>query len=198
MHILLDQGIFDMRNLGQNALLQAAIQRVKRLWPEASIGVTTFAPNLLMIFFPDVFPVSPDGTYEWHKNRDKYDRVRRFIPSVLLRILLEMREEIWHRWPGLSLGTVRTKIRSWIWRASTRAQEEPADHSPVDAAASTNLQPHDYSSVVTGADLFIATGSQYMCDHARDSAFQVLNRLEAAIRCGIPTAMVGQGMGADG
>ena len=34
-----------------------------------------------------------------------------------------------------------------------------------------------------------------MCDHARDSGIGVMNRLEAAIQSGIPTAMVGQGIG---
>jgi hypothetical protein len=41
MHILLDQGIFDMRNAGQNAMLQAVVQRLKRFWPDASINITT-------------------------------------------------------------------------------------------------------------------------------------------------------------
>ena len=49
--------------------------------------------------------------------------------------------------------------------------------------------------MVSGADLFVATGSQYMTDIAKEDAIQVLDRLEVAAKQGIPTAMVGQGMG---
>ena len=193
MYIILDQGIFDMRNMGQNALLQAATEHVKKLWPEELIGVTTFAPNLLKIFFPDVFPVSPDGTHEWHKNRSKYNRIYHLIPSTILRVLLEIREEIWHRWPGFNPGAVCTKLKSWI--RPTPTSIESMDNSPNDGVGKTPIDKPDYFSVVSGADLFIATGSQYMCDHASDTAFQVLDRLEAAMQRGIPVAMVGQGMG---
>ncbi len=44
-------------------------------------------------------------------------------------------------------------------------------------------------------DLYVATGAQYMADACRDDALQVLDRLEAASRLGVTTAMVGQGLG---
>ena len=193
MQIILDQGIFDMRNLGQNALLQAAIERVRKSYPESSIGVTTFAPYLLKIFFPGVFPVSPDGSHVWHKNRNNYNRIHQFIPVIFLKILLGAREELWYRWPGFSPGTIREKLKSWVRQNPTNI--EVTDDSSEDTVSNANAGAPDYSSVVSDADLFIATGSQYLCDHARDTAFQVLGRLEAATQRGIPTAMVGQGIG---
>jgi colanic acid/amylovoran biosynthesis protein len=51
------------------------------------------------------------------------------------------------------------------------------------------------AETVEGADLFVATGAQYMSDACKDDALRVLDRLEAASRLGIPTAMVGQGLG---
>jgi polysaccharide pyruvyl transferase WcaK-like protein len=48
---------------------------------------------------------------------------------------------------------------------------------------------------VAGVDLVVATGAQYMSDACRDDALRVLDRLETANRRGIPTAMVGQGVG---
>jgi polysaccharide pyruvyl transferase WcaK-like protein len=48
---------------------------------------------------------------------------------------------------------------------------------------------------VSAIDLFLATGAQYMSDACRDDALRVLERLETAHRAGIPTAMVGQGVG---
>lgn len=186
--ILLDQGIFDMRNLGQNALLQAAVERIKKIWPDASIGVTTVAPQILNMFFPDVIPVSPNGKHAWYITRSRYDRIRRYIPRSVLRLILEVREEFWHRWPGFHFGSITSKIKSLFHSTASKNASLP----PVEAPS---IAQPDYASVVSGADIFIATGSQYMCDHARGTALQVLDRLDASIRCGIPTAMVGQGMG---
>jgi hypothetical protein len=94
MRILLDQGILDMRNLGQNALLQAAIERVRKLWPDASIGVTTVAPQLLQLFFTNVHPVSPDGSHDWYKNGTQNGGANHSIPAPVVRIMLETREEL--------------------------------------------------------------------------------------------------------
>ena len=194
MYIILDQGILDMRNKGQNALLQAAVDRVRQLWPEALIGITTFAPHLLKIYFPDVIPVSPDGSHAWYKKSNKYNQIYDLIPSSILRILLEIREELWYWRPGFTLGAIRAKMKSWS--RSSSPSTESADNFPMNEIEITDtMEKPDYADVVSDADLFIATGSQYMCDHARDTAFQVLDRLEAAIRRGIPTVMVGQGIG---
>jgi polysaccharide pyruvyl transferase WcaK-like protein len=192
MRILLDQGILDMRNLGQNALLQAAIERVRKLWPDASIGVTTVAPQLLQLFFPNVHPVSPDGSHDWFKNGTQNGGANHFIQRGVVRIMLETREELWYRWPGFRPGAAVAKAKSWFRSPeSLKSTGNPSDL----IEQKIQVSKPDYTDVVSGVDLLIATGSQYMCDHARHTAFQVLDRLEAAIQQGIPTAMVGQGMG---
>jgi polysaccharide pyruvyl transferase WcaK-like protein len=192
MRILLDQGILDMRNLGQNALLQAAIERVRKLWPDSSIGVTTVAPQLLQLFFPNVHPVSPDASHDWYKTGTQNGRSNHFIQPGVVRIMLETREELWYRWPGFHPGGAVAKVKSWF-RSPTNLKPivNPSDL----IEQKIEVRKPDYTEVVSGVDLLIATGSQYMCDHARDTAFQVLDRLESAIQQGIPTAMVGQGMG---
>ena len=68
MRILLDQGIFDMRNAGQNAMLQMAVERMSRFWPDASIHITTVAPNTLKIYFPEANPEDPDESHIWYHN----------------------------------------------------------------------------------------------------------------------------------
>jgi polysaccharide pyruvyl transferase WcaK-like protein len=52
-----------------------------------------------------------------------------------------------------------------------------------------------YAEITDGIDLLVATGGQYLADVVRYLAFCVLGRLDLAIQRGIPTVMVGQGIG---
>lgn len=190
MRILLDQGIFDMRNIGQNALLQVAYDRIQKLWPDAAIGVTTFAPNLLKLYFPKAIPVSPDGGHSWHNRVGMPGKLREIIPPAALRWLMESREALWHRYPSLASISPRDGVKSLLRSKMNRLDPDTGasvEDSPVDKT--------DYTEVVSGYDLMIATGSQYLTDIARDAGIAVLDRLDTAIQLGIPTAMVGQGIG---
>ena len=68
MRILFDQAVYDMRNKGNIALLQAAVTRVHKMWPDASLDVITLAPHLLRLYCPDTNPVNPDGRDKWSNN----------------------------------------------------------------------------------------------------------------------------------
>lgn len=190
MKILLDQGIFDMRNIGQNALLQAAYERVHKLWPDAAIGITTIAPHLLKLYFPKAIPVSPDGQHAWHNGIGRFNKLRKAIPPYALRWLMESRESLWHRFPSLASNSGRDKIKSLLEISTTG--HDPETNAP---AVASSINRADYTKVVSGYDLMIATGSQYLTDIAREAGIAVLDRLETAIQIGIPTAMVGQGLG---
>ncbi len=192
MRILLDQGIFDMRNAGQNALLQGAVERIKKLWPDASIGITTFAPHLMKLYFPEAHPVSPDGLHAWSENSGRFERMHRLIPAIVWQGVLEIREELWHRWRTLNLGSIGALLKSRLPAGETKPG---TNHESNDMEDESVIDRINYSNTVTGYDLFVATGSQYITDHARDSGLGVMNCLEAAIQLGIPTAMVGQGIG---
>jgi polysaccharide pyruvyl transferase WcaK-like protein len=191
MRILLDQGIFDMRNAGQNALLQVAFQRVENMWPDASIGITTFAPHLLKVYFPNAHPVSPEGQHAWFKDQARFDKNHNRLPRFIWRFLLKFREEVGHRYPMLEPSSIRAKLASA--RSRGVEQEQLPDFNPE--IVEKVPEEINYKDLVTGADLVIATGSQYMTDIAKEAGLAVLGRLEAAIQQGIPTAMVGQGMG---
>lgn len=194
MRILLDQGIFDMRNTGQNALLQVAVERVRKLWPDASIEITTFAPHILNIYFPGTKPVSPDGQHEWFKHRSRFEKIQRLVPTFVWRLLLEIRENVWYRYPNLKPGQILKKIKSWFRKSDNEASETPVITEQSIEDNSKEIRT-DYHDVVTGYDLVIATGSQYLTDIAWEAGIAVLDRLETAIQLGIPTAMVGQGIG---
>ena len=47
MRILLDQGVYDLRNKGNVALTQVAVSRIQKMWSQASLQVMTSAPQIL-------------------------------------------------------------------------------------------------------------------------------------------------------
>lgn len=179
MRILLEPGVYDMRNKGNVALLQVALNRLANLWPGARMEVITSAPHLLRLCCPDAWPLSPDLRDHW-ASANPVDRLVRSLPMALLRAILELRELVRHDLP--IAGKVLT-------RAGISA---PTGMRRMSANGASN---GDIYSALDGADLFVATGSQYMSDACKDNALDVLDRIEAAARRGVVTAMVGQGFG---
>ncbi len=57
MRILIEHGQYLLVNQGDVAMLQVAVQRLKSLWPEATIHVLTSRPASLAAYCPDVVPV---------------------------------------------------------------------------------------------------------------------------------------------
>ncbi len=172
-------------------MLQAALGRLRQFWPDANYEVITSAPHLLRLYCPGTRPVSPDGQYDWTNELRITDDIFQRMPRSMLRWLLEAREEVWRRWPkstDLALVTGHAQI------SGTENHNESdfpfAEHvSPDVSNWPQNTDP------VCGIDLFVATGGHYLSDATRDDTMRVLDRLEFAAQQGIPTVMVGQGVG---
>jgi len=108
-----------------------------------------------------------------------------------LRLLFEVREEVW-RWPGFMPGRNLHLIQTDPKTNSNGSNSFAGDFT---SGGDQFGEQATITDIVRGADLVVATGAQYMSDACRDDALRVLDRFEAAIRLGIPTAMVGQGIG---
>lgn len=67
MKILVLPGTYDCRNLGDVAMLQVAVTRLKRLWPAASIHVLTYQAAALKEFCPEAEPAPLRGRDSWLK-----------------------------------------------------------------------------------------------------------------------------------
>ncbi|MBI5653197.1 MAG: polysaccharide pyruvyl transferase family protein [Chloroflexi bacterium] len=185
MRILFDMGVYDLRNKGNVALLQVAVARVSALWRDASLQVITSAPHLLRLYCPHASPISPNQQFDWSQRVGRVDRILRRLPRSLLRVALEVRDGIWHHIPAL--GALLTRHKARVPASPTLVIFEQKN-----VTAEKNRA---YVEMVNGMDLLIATGAQYMSDACCDDALRVLDRLEAAYRLNIPTAMVGQGLG---
>src|SRR5215216_8168890 len=128
MRILFDQSSHDMRNKGNNALLETAMRRLSHFWPEASLEVITSAPNLLKLYYPDTIPISP---YNLRRVQNHFGQYKHLLPRSIWWLLFELREELWHRRFKSSTGQSNERTTS----ASTLALKAENEHflvSPQD------------------------------------------------------------------
>ncbi|MCE5307535.1 MAG: polysaccharide pyruvyl transferase family protein [Acidobacteriales bacterium] len=195
MRIVLDSGMYDLRNTGNVALLQVAARRLTQFWPDARIEVLTSAPHLLRLYFPNAFPVSPDHLYDWTLMVGKADRLLRSLPVKAQRIILELREVI-----GDSLAAGGNSPLRAVPGGRPEAGANPtnpgdASH-PLEAQVTNGKKPDQDAGLrmLQGVDLYVATGAQYMSESCKGNAMRVLDRLETAAGLGITTAMVGLGL----
>jgi polysaccharide pyruvyl transferase WcaK-like protein len=192
MKILLEQGIHDMRNAGQNALLQIAVERIRKNWPTASIEITTNAPYLFKLYFPGCKPVRPFGQGNFVSRATRLTKIIEILPIFVLRIMLGIREFLWNHFASLPDVLRRKNIKT----RSNAHQDEPGLADFSNPIANEGTQIADKSlALISSYDLVVATGSQYLTDIARQAGMGVLQTLNAAIQHHIPTALVGQGIG---
>ena len=191
MRILFDQGVYDLRNKGNVALTQVAVNRLRTMWPDATLDVMTSGPHILRLYCPGARPVSPDGAGAVARATG-LSRLVTGIPRPALRLLLEVREALWNRWPDLRR---RLPLRRVGPTASPRTAA-PSREGESEAARGRDMdRTRRAAALLTGVDLLVATGAQYMSDPCKDAALGVLDLFEAASQRAIPTAMLGQGVG---
>jgi len=195
MRILLDPGVYDLRNNGDVTLLQVATRRLTQFWPDARIEVLTSAPHLLRLYCPNAFPVSPDQFYDWTFKAGKLDRLLRSLLLKMLRIRLELRDETRH---SVTAGgrSPRAAVPGRRCEAA-RTPMTPADASDPLEAQPTGGERQDQNAgrrMLQGVNLYVATSSPCMPGSCPENALRVLDRLETAAGLGITTVMVSQGL----
>jgi colanic acid/amylovoran biosynthesis protein len=191
MHILIDQAAQDMRNKGNNALLEAAMYRLLELWPRATIDVVTLAPTLTKLYYPRVRPIRPGDLQPF---QSRFHRIFPIIPRWIWLVLFEIREAIWHRWPGLMTSKLRLMVRSWLPKRVQPTSSDQVPYTELDKAETEGEQAC-FRQAMTSYDLVVASGGGYLCDADKSLLLSLFERLEAAIKSGVSTVMVGQGVG---
>ncbi len=176
MRILLDNSSYHLRNLGDIAMLQIAEQRLRELWPNASIKVFTDEPILLNNYCPSVQPLSSRGRAIWFNKPKLFAilQINNHIPSLFYKRLLWLDEMIRHRYPLFALYLVQ-------WGRRFRK----IDYMDI----------NEFRISLSKADLVISSGGGFITDAFEEHGIRVLNILEIAIRSGKWTAMFGQGIG---
>ncbi len=174
LRILVDSGDYHCGNLGDLAMLQVSLKRLRELWPTASIEVVTQDAAALAVHCPGVKPVSWTGRQLWVLRGTllgKLDRALRPISpsrSGGVERLLRRRE------PALLASLIRGKLRL-----------RGGDSGELDS----------FLDSLNGADLMVLAGAGGFTDHAYKWAIPVLEVLALSVGRGIPTAVFSHGLG---
>ncbi len=168
MRILIDPGSYHCANVGV-AMLQVATERLRNLWPRASLDVLTEDPEGIATLCPGVNPVGTRGHQMWFADRLLLGRAHSWLPGSVARP--------WNRWVGrLRLrapGVYGSLLRMRFRRCSEvgRGLEE-------------------FRRTSGECDLIVISGLGGM----RSTELRALDTLSLGIARRIPTAMFGLGI----
>src|SRR5664280_2522582 len=174
MRILLDTADYRCRNVGDVAMLEVCVRRLRSLVPGATIDVMTEDAEALALHCPGAVPVPCRGRTLWFSERTLLGRLHSVLPPVLSRSLIRLQAAARRRRPGLLRRVVRWRLR-----------RNRSDASALDAFFDATIR----------ADVVALSGAGGFTDHARSWAVPVLQLLEMAERRGVPTAIFGHGLG---
>jgi len=192
MQILFDQCVHDLRNVGNNAMLEVAMGRFAELCPDALMGVVTLSPQILRLYYPNVASVNPGISNYGMDDPTQNEKYYRLIPRKLLLVLLELREEAWHR------QTKNKQARNdgpagQTLHLGRMFQELFQGDDQASKPRFENTKVKQYK--LNEPDVLVATGGHYLSDVVKAPALQILDRIELASRQGKPIFMTGQGVG---
>ena len=178
MRILIDNSGYEMKNLGDIAMLQIALSRMREFFPLAELHVLTTNPNRLLRYCPDVVPMPSDVAIEgrslWIQTWNVFGGLHRLLPRAFGPRLQLLENSL--------RTTHRRLVASWIVRRFT-------------ARGVNTEKMFQYLALVDSADCVVATGGGYLTDAFESHAARVLSLLGLAQHSGLPTFLFGQGLG---
>ena len=168
---LLESGTYQIDNIGDIAMLQVAVQRIKARWPGSHIDVVTEQPERLKRVLPEVEPMPASSWF-----RQPIVPVPGFAkywnPTKRLRW--------WERRVGPKWPRLANAGKQW------HAKREPDGGLEKSVA---------FYEALRQADAVICTGGGFLNDFYHEHAFKVLTTLQAAQGLGKHTAIFGVGLG---
>lgn len=174
MRILVEPSDYILRNMGDTAMLTAAIVRLAKLWPMATIQVLSDVPDLLPAFCPNVVPLDTKGRRIWFANDFLLGRFSNYLSRRVKMRVRQWESELRRRWPSLVELILKTRLKL-----------SGKDTKDLD----------DFLIAISQADLIIATGMGGITDSFPEYAYAFLDTFRLGIMRGAITAMMGQGIG---
>jgi colanic acid/amylovoran biosynthesis protein len=166
MNIVIDNGSYRMDNMGDVAMLQVCVRRLRARWPQATVQVVVDTPDRLRQACPGTTPLVssrwPTLPVVPRLQRWRGERLRRLERLTSLHA------------PGLARMGKRRHIR-FLPDVARRFD--------------------DFYEAVCGADAVVCSGGGFFNDWHADHADKVLHTLALAQARHIPTAMFGAGLG---
>jgi colanic acid/amylovoran biosynthesis protein len=161
-------------NMGDVAMLQVAVARLRTLWPWDRICVFTSDPAALLRYCPEVAPVLLPEAPAWCTDRYLGGPLHSWLSERWSDRLLDLHRAVTCRTPRLrgSLITLR--------------------------AALTGDDLHTYlefADTIGASRMLVTSGAGGLADHFRDYTNLVLLALQTARARRVPTAMMSHGFG---
>jgi len=172
--ILVEPGSYACLNMGDVAMMQVAVTRLRDMWPKAEIGVVTGHTDRLARFCPAVTPISMEARNAWLSGRYLIGGLRQKLPNGISATLQNLESHLWLQHPKLSNLGVRLK-------ANILRRPAPS--------------PSSFRKKLAESSLLVVSGTGRLNDAFADSACPLLDELEFALHAGIPVIAFGQGVG---
>jgi polysaccharide pyruvyl transferase WcaK-like protein len=193
MRLLIENGEYWLNNKGDLAILDVTVRRIGERWPHARIGVLTSAPGLLRAYQPTVEAICYQRGGSWPGPSRLPDMARladRFGPETTGPVL--------NGWDAAR--ALPGRAARLLQRQRGHRPDGAADRDPVAMASDPNRRALRRAggrlpNALGDASAVIAIGGGYLTDIDRFQTERTLDLLEYAVDRGIPTAMLGQGIG---
>jgi polysaccharide pyruvyl transferase WcaK-like protein len=160
--------------MGDVAMLTVTAGRLRRLWPDASIGVLANDRERLRSHLPNVAFVPAAGRRLWFEEPLIGARLHRALPGAVERGLRATERRLRIGMPDVSAAGIRARRRL-----------KRREHAELDL----------FLDWAGGADLVVVVGAGLLTDAFAPAALTVLELLEWAATRGAATAMMAQGIG---
>lgn len=155
-------------------MLQVCVSRLRQALPFATLSCLTEVPHRLPKLCPGVVPVSATGRYAWLADDYLLNPLHRVMPRSWSRAAGAAKRRLTRASPGLFERLIAAKARL---RGLPGCDAGP------------------FLAAVREADLVVVSGIGALTDSARLQSHFILETLRIAHQAGVPTAMVGQGVG---
>jgi polysaccharide pyruvyl transferase WcaK-like protein len=172
----LGSGIYEYGNMGDVAMLQIAVTRLKKLWPSGKLEVLTDSSINLADYCPGTTGLANVGRRIWFSNGVLLGRHNETFPEWTIRTLVLCKRAARLRWPRL----LRLLINLTLY-----CRNRAADIKAVKV----------FTKAMNKADLVVVCGSGGFYDGCREWNMEILDLVEEAIHRHIPVVMLGQGIG---
>jgi polysaccharide pyruvyl transferase WcaK-like protein len=170
MNVLVDNGLPELTNLGDLAMLMAACRGIRRRWPGARIFTFATRPERLSAVLPDVAAVDPAGRELWSR-------------AAALGWLAETKVPRMQGPARIFRGLTGRPSLAPLIKLAARGDEPPK------GAISGVLH------FLREVDLYFWAGGGYLADPFGSLATKLANTLEALSRRRVPAAAFGLGVG---
>jgi polysaccharide pyruvyl transferase WcaK-like protein len=188
VRVVIDNGEYWLHNKGDLAMLHVTLARLRDHWPAARLGVVTLNPFLLRSYEPESEALAFSKSGVWESGN-----LMRNLPAHLPPRVVAPVSEAWL----VKLQPARSAIRQLSDRRRRHRPDDQRRHQPPSTVANSDGRrlPPRAIKAVESASLVLALGGGYIADVDPDQAHRTFDLLERATELGIPTAMVGQGLG---